>query len=325
MGLVSAMSSTGPTPGSPGPTLRIPDREGGTRSVVVDRTWVMGVVNASPESFSDNAHAGDLARQQEQCSAMVAAGADVVDIGGQSARTNQPEIEAAAEVDRVLPLVEWMASTHPEVLVSVDTYKPQVVEAVLQAGAHVINDVSGLRYPEVAGLCADAGAALVLMHTRAAPKVRLQRSDLYGVTPTAVVDDVVQFLEQAITRALELGLPLESLVTDPGPDFTKTPHQTVHLLRHLDRVHALGRPVLLALSRKDFLGAITGRSPAGRDAATHAALAYYGTSPGQIVRVHDVAAARDVLRTVRVLAGLDEVDESYLLPENLRHERRNSP
>ena len=219
----------------------------------LDGTLVMGVVNASPESFSDAGRFAGAAEQRAQCAALVDAGADIVDIGGQSAITNQPELDAAVEIDRVVPLVEWVRSTLPGVLVSVDTYKPAMVEAALEAGAHIINDVSGLRYPAVAESCARAGAALVVMHTAAPPKVRLQDRDLYG----DVVTDVVAFLRERVGQATAVGLPWESVILDPGPDFTKTPAQTVALLRGLDAVWDLGRPVLLALSRKDFLGAIT--------------------------------------------------------------------
>lgn len=279
---------------------------------------VMGVVNASPESFSDGRASASREHQLQRCADLVAAGADVLDIGGQSAITNQPELDAALEVERVLPLVEWVKANHPEVVISVDTYKPLVVDAVLAAGADIINDVSGLLYPEVATACAAAGAALVVMHTAARPKVRLQREDLY----TDIVDEVATFLAERCDLAKASGLDEQSLVLDPGPDFTKTPAQTVELLRGLDAVTRMGRPVLLALSRKDFLGAITGRSPAGRDAATHAALAHFGAAPGQIVRVHDVASARDVIATVEVLAGVRELDPAYLLPEGIRHEKK---
>jgi len=110
------------------------------------------------------------------------------------------------------------------------------------------------------------------------------------------------------------------VILDPGPDFTKTPHQTVTLLRGIDEIRAVGRPILLALSRKDFLGAITGRSPRGRDAATHAALAYFAAIPGYLARVHDVRAARDVVSTIEMLAGTTELDPAYLLPDHIRHE-----
>ncbi|GAB7003343.1 dihydropteroate synthase [Nocardioides sp. AN3] len=299
----------------PGPTLAIRGR-----TTTVDGTLVMGVVNASPESFSDAGRFTDVDQRIELCAEMVEAGADIIDIGGQSAITNQPELDADVEAERVLPLVSWLHQHHPDVLVSVDTYKPTVVEAALTAGADIINDVSGLLYPEVADSCARHGAALVVMHTRARPKVRLQEQDLYD----DVTSDVLGFLEDRIEQAVARGLDRDALVVDPGPDFTKTPAQTVSMLRRIDEVRGLGRPVLLALSRKDFLGAITGRTPRGRDAATHAALAFFACTPGNIVRVHDVRAARDVIATVETLAGWRDIDDDYLLPDELRHEPATS-
>jgi len=287
----------------------------------VQGTLVMGVVNASPESFSDSGRFASLESRLEHCTALVEAGADIIDVGGQSAITNQPELEAGVEAERVVPIVEWLAQNHPNVLVSVDTYKPLVVDAVLAAGAAIINDVSGLAHPEIVHSCVLHQAGLVVMHTRARPKTRLQRADLYD----DVASDVVDFLAERIKVAVERGLPSESLIVDPGPDFTKTPHQTVAVLRKMAAVRALGRPVLLALSRKDFLGAITGRSPRERDPATYAAIAYFATTPGNIVRVHDVAGARDVIRTVEVLAGRWDLDPHYLLPESIRHESPSGP
>ncbi len=284
-------------------------------SLAVEGTLVMGVVNASPDSFSDG-RATNIDAQRARCDELVAAGADIIDIGGQSAITNRPEVEAELEAALVAPLVEWMVAEHPDVLVSVDTYKPRVVDAVLDAGASIINDVSGLLYPEIVSSVVRHDAALVIMHTAAKPKVRRQDPELYA----DVVGEVRDFLAERLERVIALGLPRESVILDPGPDFTKTPHQTVELLRGIDAVRELGRPVLLALSRKDFLGAITGRSPRGRDAATAAAVAFFADGPGNIVRVHDVAAARDAVATVEVLAGLREIPRDYLLPDTIRHE-----
>lgn len=283
---------------------------------IIDRTLVMGVVNASPESFSDAGRFGSRERQIEHAAALVEAGADVIDVGGQSAITNQPEIDAGEEIDRVVPIISWLHREYPDVLISVDTYKPPVAQAAVAAGASIVNDVSGLRYPEVVDVCVRHRAALVVMHTHAPPKTRLQDPGLYA----DVGDEVVGFLNNRIAVATERGLASESVIVDPGPDFTKTPYQTVEVLRRIADVRALGRPVLLALSRKDFLGAITGRSPRGRDAATHAAIAFFATVGGNIVRVHDVRAARDVIATAEVLAGLRELDPDYLLPDEIRHE-----
>lgn len=293
------------------PTLRV---RGADR--LINTTLVMGVVNASPESFSDAGRFSTLDSRLELAATLIESGADVLDVGGQSAITGVPEIDADLENERVIPIVEWIRSSYPDVLVSVDTYKPRVVEASLAAGADIINDVSGLLYPEVAALCARSGAALVVMHTAAPPKVRKQDSDLYSDIGTEVRD----FLTLKSNEAITLGVPRESIILDPGPDFAKTPHQTLTLLREIEGVRELGRPLLLALSRKDFLGAITGRSPRARGAATDAALAHFAAVPGGIVRVQDVAAAVDVIATVEALNGLRDIDVDYVLPDEIRHE-----
>lgn len=297
------------------PTLRV---RGVDRRI--NTTWVMGVVNASPESFSDAGRFSTIDSQLELAAALVEAGADVLDVGGQSAITGVPEIDADLENERVIPIVEWIRSNYPNVLVSVDSYKPRVVEAALAAGADIINDVSGLLYPEVATLCARNDAALVVMHTAAAPKVRKQDPALY----IDVVTEVRDFLMVKSDEAVALGVPRESLILDPGPDFAKTPHQTLTLLREISVIRELGRPLLLALSRKDFLGAITGRSPRARGAATDAALAHFASVPGGIVRVHDVAGAIDVIATVEALTGLRDIAVDYTLPEEIRHEPKQS-
>jgi dihydropteroate synthase len=281
-------------------------------------TLVMGVVNASPDSFSDAGGFKTLNSRLEHVGHLIEAGADIIDVGGQSAITGLPEIDADVESERVVPIVSWIRQHYPATLISVDTYKPSVTEEVLRAGAHVINDVSGLRYPEVAQLCATHGAALVIMHTAVPPKVRMQRSDLYS----DINQEVIDFLVSKSAEAATLGVNPESIILDPGPDFAKTPHQTLQILRGIDRFRALGRPLLLALSRKDVLGAITGRTPKQRDAATAAAIGYFASQPGDIVRVHNVAAAVDVIATVEALCGLRDIPANYILPESIRHEPR---
>jgi dihydropteroate synthase len=288
----------------------------GGRSYDLDeRPWLMGIVNATPDSFSD----AGLHRTTEERLALarelVAAGADVIDIGGESGRTNLPPVGVDEEIERVVPLIERVAR-ELEVIVSVDTYKPAVAAAAIAAGAAIVNDVSGLRDPTLAEVCARRDAALVVMHTRAAPKQRLQDPALYE----DVLEDVLSFLAERIAVARDRGLPEEALIVDPGPDFSKTPNQTIELLHGAARLRELGRPVLMALSRKDFVGAITGRSPRERGAGTLAALAHGLDCGGNIFRVHDVAAAADFIAVRRALRGELELTLDPGLPEDLRAE-----
>jgi dihydropteroate synthase len=282
------------------------------------RPLVMGIVNANADSFSDPG-ARTVDAVVTRALALVAAGAGALDIGAQSAITNRAPADPAVEVAAVAPVVRAVVERCPGVLVSVDTFKPAVVEAVLAAGAHLVNDVSGLRDPSVAGLVAGAGAGLVVMHTAAPPLTRLQDAALYGDVSREVAD----FLAARIAVAVDAGVDQAAIVVDPGVDFTKTPAQTVDLLRNLGPVVDLGRPVLLALSRKDFIGALTRRPPAERDAGTLGAIAALRHVPDQILRVHDVAATVDMLEVLDVLAGVEPAPAGLTLPEELRHQRRS--
>ncbi len=279
------------------------------------RPWLMGIVNASPDSFSDAGRHRTLEDRVALAHRLVTDGADILDVGGESAATNRPPVAVAEEIERVVPLVRRLVD-ELDAVVSVDTYKPAVARAAIEAGAAIVNDVSGLRDPELAAVCAQTGAALVLMHTRAAPKVRLQDPDAYDDVTT----DVLTLLAERMRVAVEAGVREEQLILDPGPDFAKTPAQTIELLRELPRLHELGRPLLMAISRKDFIGALTGRSPAHRDAGTLAALAYGVEAGAHIFRVHDVAAATDFLLVWDALHGRGAVPRDLALADALRHE-----
>ncbi len=192
---------------------------------------------------------------------------------------------------------------------SVDTYKPAVARAAIAAGARIVNDVSGLRDPELADVCADSGAALVLMHTLAAPRERLQDADLYE----DITGEVMAFLRERMALALSRGVASEQLILDPGPDFAKTPAQTIRLLAEVGRLHELGRPLLMAISRKDFIGALTGRAPRARLAGTLAALAHGVEHGAHVFRMHDVAAAADFLAVRAALAREIDVGRDLAL------------
>jgi dihydropteroate synthase len=281
-------------------TLRLPDR---TLELTPGRPLVMGIVNANPDSFSDAVRRRTLKAQIEHALALVADGADLIDVGGESGVTYTGVTAAEVERKRVVPLVERLVAEG--VLVSVDTWKPPVARAVMEAGAAIINDVSGLADPGLADVAAETGAGLVVMHTRAAPKA-VGFPDYGG----DVVGDVLAFLRERCTLARERGVGEEQLIVDPGPDFAKRPEESVEVLRALPRLRAeLGRPVLAAVSRKYFLGAITGREPADRLAGTLAAVGAAADAGAGIVRVHDVAATVDFLATRRVMTGLQEIGD----------------
>ena len=275
------------------PVLRLRGRE-----LDLSRPVLMGIVNATPDSFSDPQgpkRAEELATRGLR---LVEDGAAVVDVGGESGRTDTEAVPVQKEIERVVPVVERLAASG--VLVSVDTWRAPVARAVLEAGAAMINDVSGLSDDELAGECADHRAALVITHTRAAPKTKaFPRYD-------DVVRDVCEFLDQRMAAARSAGVGEDAIVLDPGIDLAKTPAESIELLRRLPELAALGRPLLLAVSRKDFVGALTGRAPAARDAGTLAAVGAAVAGGARIVRVHDVAGAGDYLRVHEALeAGAD--------------------
>ena len=282
-----------------------------------ERPWLMGIVNATPDSFSDAGLGQTLGERVELARSLLGAGADVIDVGGESGVTNRPPIDPATEIERVVPVIERLAG-ELGARVSVDTYKPAVARAAIAAGASIVNDVSGLRDPELATVCAETGAALILMHTRAAPKQKLFDPSLDG----RVMTDICEFLRERIDVALARGVDFEQLMLDPGPDFAKTPAQTVEMLRQLDSLHALGRPLLLAVSRKDFIGAITGRPPRERLGGTLAAVAYGVEAGAHMLRIHDVAAVADFLAVRSALDGGRQVGSAVRLSDELRWERQ---
>jgi dihydropteroate synthase len=286
-----------------------------TVTLSLSKPALMGVVNVNADSFSDPGPRTPGAAVQHALG-LIASGADLVDVGAQSSITMRSPVDADLEAAAVVPVVRALVRAAPAVVISVDTFKAAVAEAALAAGAHIINDVSGLRDAEIARACARYGAGLVVMHTSAPPLTRRQDPDLYR----DIAAEVAAFLARKVDAAIGLGVARESIIVDPGPDFTKTPAQTIALLRGIDRVVALGYPILLALSRKDFVGALTDRRPAERGAGTLGGIAAMRHVPNQILRVHDVAATADMLAVHDALDGAAAVPRALALREELRHQ-----
>ena len=255
------------------------------------RPLVMGVVNVTPDSFSDGGLYLDTDAAVAHAGELIGEGADIVDVGGESTRPGAEPVALGEEVERVVPVVERVA-VHTDVPVSVDTRKLAVAEAAVQAGARIVNDVTAFRDdPAMAGLVASSGAHCVLMHMLGEPRT-MQRDPRYA----DVVAEVRAFLEERLAFAVAEGVPEARVWLDPGIGFGKTIEHNLELLRRLDEIVAIGRPVVLGASRKSFLGKLTGRPERERVAATVAANALGYERGAAVFRVHDVRPAVDALR-----------------------------
>jgi dihydropteroate synthase len=255
----------------------------------MDRFRVMGVVNVTPDSFSDGGEFFDPAAAIAHGRRLVAEGADILDIGGESTRPGAEPVDAEEELRRVLPVIEALADADAQI--SIDTTKTEVARQALAAGASIVNDVSAFRFaPELAGLVADADVDCCLMHMLGEPRT-MQEDPRYD----DVVADVKAFLEERMAFATAAGVREERIWLDPGIGFGKTLEHNLELLRRLDEIVALGRPVVVGTSRKSFLGRLTGKPEKERLPGTIATNVIALERGAQIFRVHDVAEVADAL------------------------------
>lgn len=268
----------------------------------LDRPRVMGILNVTPDSFWDGGRHAGVDAALRQAGRLVREGADLIDVGGESTRPGARPVPVEEELRRVGPVVEAIVREWPDLLVSADTVKAAVAEAALEAGAAVVNDVAGLRLdPDLGRVCADAGAGLVLMHSRGTVD-RMARYETAVYGPDAV-GEVVAELGQAIERARAAGVREASLVLDPGLGFSKRTGESVAVLRELGRVLDLGIPVMIGPSRKRFLGELAGGLEAGdRLPGTIAACVAGLLAGARIFRVHDVAPVRHALAVAEAVA-----------------------
>ncbi len=282
------------------------------------RTYIMGILNVTPDSFSGD---GLLARGDAvqaalaQAREFVAAGADILDVGGESTRPGAQPVSAEEEAARVVPVVRALAAEFPDVLISVDTYKASVAEAALEAGAGMVNDVWGLRAdPRMAEVIARHRAWAVLMHNRSTPQnaeVRERLGGRYvGVAYTDLLAEVKAELLESVALARQAGIPDERIILDPGIGFGKTVEQNLALVNRLDEIRALGFPLLLGVSRKSFIGYTLNLPPGERLAGTAAAVAVGIVRGADIVRVHDVAFMVQVARMTNAILGRQQAAQT---------------
>lgn len=268
------------------------------QEAIGQRTLVMGVLNATPDSFYDGGRYYALDAALARAEQMLEEGADILDIGGESTRPGADPVSEAEEIRRVVPLIEAIAVRYPDVFISVDTTKSRVAQYALQAGACIINDISGATFdPRMLEVAAQTGALVVLMHIKGTPQT-MQQNPVYD----DVVAEVRTMLHTHARRALEVGIPQKRIWLDPGIGFGKTVEHNLQLLRGLPELRALGFPVLVGTSRKSFIGHILGGlPPEERLEGTLATLALAVAWGADIVRVHDVKAA---VRAVKVADAL---------------------
>lgn len=272
------------------------------------RTYVMGILNVTPDSFSGDGLLALIEAEDpmqpmlDQARRFLAAGCDILDVGGESTRPGSRPVDAFAEKKRVVPAIRSLARIFPDTLISVDTYKAEVAEAAINAGAHIINDVWALRGdPDLAPLAAKQNVPVVLMHNRSDPasvEVKERLGNAYtGSEYDNLLEDVKRELMDSVDIARRAGIPDERIILDPGIGFGKTVDHNLELIRRLDEIRALGFPVLLGPSRKSFIGYTLDLPPTQRVEGTAAAVAVGIARGADIVRVHDVET---ISRTVKM-------------------------
>jgi dihydropteroate synthase len=261
-----------------------------------DRVLVMGVINVTPDSFSDGGRLFEPAAAIEAGVRMVDEGADLIDVGGESTRPGADPLEQAEEIRRVVPVIEGLAGT---ATLSIDTSKLAVAEAALDAGASIVNDVTAMRHaPEIGALCAERDAGLVLMHMLGDPR-SMQENPVYE----DVVDDVKAFLVERVETAVTAGVDEERVWLDPGIGFGKTLEHNLELLRRLGELRDLGRPIVIGTSRKSFIGKIDGSDAGDRIGGTIASSVLAAAGGADVLRVHDVAEVRQAITVADAVLG----------------------
>jgi dihydropteroate synthase len=257
------------------------------------RTAIMGVLNPTPDSFSDGGLYLDAEKAVRRAWEIAEEGADILDVGGESTRPGSRPVSTGEELRRVLPVLERLSRSFP-LPISIDTSKPEVAHAALECGAGLVNDVTGLR--EDSGLASAAaahGAALIVVHMRGEPAtMQLQPPS------TDILGEIDRWADRAVATALSCGVSRDRIILDPGIGFGKTAGQNLEILRNMERVSAIGFPLLVGTSRKSFIGAILHKPPSERTWGTAAAVAASIVFGAHIVRVHDVAAMREVAQVM---------------------------
>jgi dihydropteroate synthase len=260
------------------------------------RTHVMGVLNVTPDSFSDGGRYFDLDNAVEHALVMAREGADIIDVGGESTRPYAPKLSTSEEMERVIPVIEAL-SKELTIPISIDTYKHAVAREALKCGASIINDISALRFdPQMASIAAEAKVPVVLMHMKGTPE-NMQKNPTYD----DLIPEILDFLKNAERRAMAAGIKEDLIIVDPGIGFGKTFDDNLKIIRDLSRFHVLQKPVLLGPSNKAFIGHILDKEPNRRDTGTMATIAYIVMNGAHIVRAHNVKKTVETIKMIEVI------------------------
>lgn len=270
--------------------------------LTLERPLVMGILNTTPDSFSDGGLFAQLDRATEHAMQMIAHGADIIDVGGESTRPGADEVSLSDEMARVIPVIQQIKQ-QSSVAISIDTSKTEVMRAAIDAGAVMVNDVNALRAEGAIDVCADSDVSVCLMHMQGEPR-HMQKQPTYA----KVVADVRGFLEQRIEACVAKGISEDRIVIDPGFGFGKNLSHNLQLLKHLSEIVSLGRPVLVGLSRKSMLGQILDEAPAGQRLYASIAAAVLSRANGaRLFRVHDVGPTIDALKVCHAVERVDQI------------------
>lgn len=257
------------------------------------KTHVMGVLNVTPDSFSDGGRFSASESAIEQASRMISAGATLIDVGGESTRPNAEPVSLEDELTRVIPVIQALSASHPNTVISIDTSKPEVMRQAVQAGANIINDVNALRADGALKVASEANVPVCLMHMQGEPRT-MQTNPQY----VDVVDDVTAFFQERIKACMDAGISKTNIILDVGFGFGKTLAHNLALLNQLEHFHSLGCPLLVGMSRKSMLGAVTGKDVHERLAGSIAVATIAAMKGAQITRVHDVDETIDAVKLV---------------------------
>ncbi len=292
-GLIHALSSALRHHRTPSSTLLLAERK-----LSLERPLIMGILNVTPDSFSDGGRFESAAASVDHAHRMLDEGADILDIGGESTRPGAKEVDAKEELGRILPVLSRLIET-TNVPISIDTSKAEVAKHAVEAGATLINDVTALGDPSMATTVATHRCGLLLMHMQGTPR-SMQASPHYS----NLMSEITRFLRVSVLKAVEAGVSPDSIAIDPGFGFGKTDAHNLELLNRLEELTCLGYPVVLGTSRKSTLGHLTGRAPNARMAATAATMAMAVDRGARILRVHDVAAMKDAAVVAHACQGI---------------------